>query len=191
MRPAAPLGGSAPAHRARPLAFVDVDGVLNRFVSTEIAAERGYDTVTLRPEILPMSFTLHLDPEDTRRLAELSRGFDLAWATTWSHDAPRLVAPRLQLPTDWPVAETEVETAGKVPGILAVAGPRPFVWLDDAPVPEDVALLRRTRTPHLLITIPAPYVTHADPGLATGLTDAHVERALAWAEGLRGRGGGR
>lgn len=166
--------------RVTPLAFIDVDGVLNRFVSSDLAARRGYDTVTLRPAILPMSFTLHLDPQDTRRLGELARRFEMAWATTWSHDAPRLVAPRLQLPGDWPVAETEAETPGKVPGILAVAAGRPFVWLDDAPAPEDLELLRRSRTPHLLITVAAPYLTLADPAGTTGLTDEHVRRAIDW-----------
>jgi hypothetical protein len=170
--------------RVTPLAFIDVDGVLNRFVSAELAARRGYDTVTLTPAILPMSFTLHLDPEDTRRLGELARRFELAWATTWSHDAPRLIAPRLQLPGDWPVAEPDAETAGKVPGILELAGGRPFVWFDDAPAPEDRELLRRSRTPHLLITVPAPYLTLADPAGSTGLTDEHVRRALAWAADL-------
>jgi hypothetical protein len=82
----------------RPYLLIDVDGVLNPFGSG------------VRPE----GFSRHqligydevwLSPRHGQWLNQLATWFDLVWATTWEHDAPRLIAPILKLPTDLPVIE--------------------------------------------------------------------------------------
>lgn len=168
----------------KPFAFLDVDGVLNHFVSAEVAALREYRRITVVPASLPVEFTVTLDPADRDRVLRLAQHFRIAWGTTWEHDAPRLLAPELGLPTTWPVALIDRTDASKVPGILEVAQGSPFVWFDDDVGATDLARLERVSQPHLLVEVPAPWITGDFPDVPTGLTDELVDRAIAWAQGL-------
>ena len=77
-----------------------------------------------------------LDPTvGPRRMA---RGCELGWASTWMDDANDAVAPRLGLPrlpvVGWPEAHTDEGPHGlhwKTRPLLAWAGHRPFIWIDD------------------------------------------------------------
>lgn len=119
---------------------------------------------------------LHLDRADAGRLRSLADVVDLAWGTTWEHQAAELVAPRISLEAStWPVAVTRSDDRWiKSPGIMRVAGGRPFAWLDDEARPEDRALLAAYPAPTLLVDV--------DPH--TGLTDEHVAAVRDWATRL-------
>lgn len=87
-----------------------------------------------------------LDPAVGPRLAALD--CELVWASTWRDDANDAVAPLLGLPrlpvVDWPAEPTGGEPADeehtdegprglhwKTRHIVAWAGRRPFIWVDD------------------------------------------------------------
>ncbi len=62
----------------------------------------------------------------------------MVWASTWMADANEEVAPRIGLPelpvVDWPEGYEEQPTRGlhwKTEALVAWAGGRPFVWVDD------------------------------------------------------------
>lgn len=165
---------------SRPLAFIDVDGVLNRNVSTTAARRRGLTrTPKLFPTTIPISTRLVLDPDDKTRLTRLEAHFDLAWATTWEHDAPTLIAPLLGIGHHWPIAINTTPGGSKAPGVRDLAAGRPFVWFDDDLQPEDHHHLRDLDC--LLIDVAAPYVDNTAPAVETGLTDTHIDMALSWA----------
>lgn len=75
-----------------------------------------------------------IDPGHGRRLAALP--CDLVWATTWMDDANEQIAPWLGLPK-LPVVRWPEDDGGptslhwKTRTLLAWAGERPFVWVDD------------------------------------------------------------
>lgn len=168
----------------KPLAFIDVDGVLNRMVSNDVAKHRDYITSTVTPMNWPMRLKVHLDTRDRFRLWALGDHFDLAWATTWEHEAPRLIAPLIGTGHDWPVAINNGMGATKAPGIIELADGRPFVWFDDDISPEDEAICRRAPGQNLLIHVAANRVTKLDPDEPTGLTGDHIEQAITWAKAL-------
>ncbi|HRW19700.1 MAG TPA: hypothetical protein P5181_12725 [Dermatophilaceae bacterium] len=119
-----------------------------------------------------------LHPAHGRWLDELADLSELVWATTWQHEANRVLSPLLGLPQDLPVLPLRMDPlfhgryAWKTDQIADWVGPRPFVWIDDA-------INRRTRDrlgtvgwlgPHLALRI--------DPAL--GLRRADVERVSGW-----------
>lgn len=71
-----------------------------------------------------------------RRL--LALGCELVWATAWMHDANQVIAPLLRLPplpvADLPEAPLEDPVGTlhwKTAALVAAAGGRRFVWVDD------------------------------------------------------------
>lgn len=160
-----------------PIAFLDVDGVLNRDVSNGYARKHKLLTIHLSP----LGFhrlKVTLDPEDSNRLRRLAEVFELAWGTTWEDDANRLISPRLGLPGNLLTAYNRSPLPSKAPGIVEAADGRRFVWFDDAASEQDHLLVREAGG--LLIDVPAHYADLREPGVGTGLTDAHVDRALEW-----------
>lgn len=58
-------------------------------------------------------------------------GVELAWCTTWEHDANTMIGPRIGLP-QLPVVEFGfTATKWKFGAVLDFAGDRPVAWLDD------------------------------------------------------------
>ncbi|MGW6834405.1 hypothetical protein ACWGCI_13460 [Streptomyces sp. NPDC054949] len=137
-----------------PLLLLDVDGPLNPFRS-RLAGLRGYDSHRMRPEIwmsrrAPDSrsarrgLRVRLHPAHGARLLALP--YELAWATTWMHQANTMIAPRIGLPGDLPVIEWPELFAHDPDGLswktrplLAWAAGRPFAWVDDMINPRDRA----------------------------------------------------
>lgn len=164
-------------NETKPLAFIDIDGVLNRFgfaspmdamhyVAHEVEATNGG------------IFLLHVDEADAQRLARLSEHFELAWGTTWEHDAP-MVSHLIGVDSrDWIVATRTREDGElfKSPGIVRAAAGRPFVWFDDDLWDTDSEVLAASGVDNLAILIEDPSV---------GLRDEHVETAIEWAKARR------
>jgi hypothetical protein len=68
----------------------------------------------------------------------MALGCDVVWASTWMDDANEAVAPRIGLPrlpvVRWPEVLTDVGPRGlhwKTRHIVAWAGRRSFIWVDD------------------------------------------------------------
>lgn len=169
----------------RPLLLLDVDGPLNpyaaRWFTTRVARD-GYVFHDVGPVGGFASLRVALHPQHGRWLREPATaddGFDLVWATTWRHEANRVLAPLLQLPPDLPVIDLVPDHrhigrhSWKTDRIADWVGPRPFAWIDDE-------INRHTRSrlggfpwlgPHLALRI-EPH---------QGLGPADVERLRAFA----------
>lgn len=153
----------------KPLAFLDIDGVLNRCCSNSQARRRNLARIHARTA--GHRWPLWLDPADRPRLLRLREHFELAWGTTWERDAHQAVGVQLGLPRFEVVAATDLAEHSKAPGVVRAAEGRPFVWFDDDTVDLEVDASQ----PHLVIEV--------EP--AQGLTDEHIDRAIEWAGGLR------
>jgi hypothetical protein len=172
-----PTTAPAPLPQARPLVYVDVDGVLQPDRPGPGYQPHRYNGPG--PDGSPVTGTVWLHPQHGAWLAELAAaGTNLVWATSWRHLANSFVAPHLGLPGTWPVldiAATGVAFGYSVKRgpVLEHAGTRPFAWLDDDFGPRDPQwATHRTRheAPTLLVPVD-PY---------HGLTRQHVDTVLAW-----------
>ncbi|HUQ59120.1 HAD domain-containing protein [Lentzea sp.] len=159
----------------RPILFLDVDGPLLPF-GHGVAGTPGL---------------ARLDPRHGPRLAALP--CELIWATTWMDEANDEIAPLLGLPElpvatwpDDPATEDADARRGlhwKTRRLVALAGDRPFAWVDDEIGEKDRAWVGRHHSRALLHAV--------DPRL--GLTDADYLALDAWLRrqapaGTRGRG---
>lgn len=152
--------------------FLDVDGVLvlrgeprDGYVEHEVCFRAGTTEAIL------------VNPGHRPWIGSLARHFDVVWATGWELEAPRLLAPLLDLP-DFPVIEfTERPSPGsriaKLRDIAARVGDRRAAWVDDD-FEEDVwPWAERRPWPTLLIR----------PETTRGLQPEHVEALLRFADG--------
>ncbi|MFF1921951.1 HAD domain-containing protein [Streptomyces sp. NPDC058221] len=124
-----------------PLLFLDVDGPLIPFGPATGPGGRHptYPAGPFPPGAGANPLLARIDPALGPRLAAL--GCELVWATTWTHEANEVVAPRLGLPelrvVLWPEPSAEEDRdarAGlhwKTRTLVARAAGRPFVWVDD------------------------------------------------------------
>lgn len=119
--------------------LVDVDGVLNPYAAKPCRRPAGYTTHRLRPsgwEHATNALRVWLTPDHGPLLLDLSRstGWDLVWATTWHHDANRMISPRVGLP-ELPVidfgAHPGTLRGWKYPAVTSYCARRPLVWFDD------------------------------------------------------------
>jgi hypothetical protein len=134
----------------RPLLFLDVDGVLNAFRAWELVHRwRGLVPGNVRaPEgyrhAVADGYDLLLRPEHASWLADLDQRAEIVWATMWMDRAPAALAPVLGYGERWPFVDFRAaqgyalgQRTGqgvgsyKFPGVVAWAGDRPLVWIDD------------------------------------------------------------
>jgi hypothetical protein len=187
---------------AKPLLFLDIDGVLAPFNMQ--VPPNGF--TLRRPEGAPVSF--YFSDELGRGISELARDFEIVWATHWQQWANRVISPLCgldQLETlsfrfrhrfrgdernepDWAAIYEELRSRSdydeildhtpKLHNVAAFAGDRPCVWVDDA-LGQDAGLwaLRRA-APTLLI--------RTEPHL--GLTEEQLEEIRTFAHGLASSG---
>ena len=158
---------------ARPLLLIDVDGVLN-----PLALEP--------PGHVPPGFVAH-DLEGLRVLlarqhgawlTDLGADFDLVWATSWVHDADRLIAELVGVPRGLPVITFDSPQTGwtaKLPDVIRFVGDRPVAWVDDVLGSEDHAWAASRPVPTLLL----------QPDHPECLTRAHNDRQRGFALELR------
>jgi hypothetical protein len=160
----------------KPILFLDVDGVISLF---------GFPS---SQKDMPGPFhwvdgIAHCIPEALgARLERLAERFDLVWATGWEEKANEYLPFILKLSFD----ELPVLTFGgraifgsshwKLQAMDEYAGDRPAAWIDDN-IDEECERWAKHRTaPTLLVRTKS----------ATGMTDAHVEELLRWADGAHG-----
>lgn len=162
---------------ARPILFVDVDGVISLFDLADSARPRGaLHWIDGVEHCIPAELPI--------RLERLSRRFELVWATGWEHRANERLAPLLglaELPTltfDGPAVFGTARW--KLDAIGDYAGQRPAAWVDDSLDGECLEWARRRSAPTLVIRAES----------AVGLTEAHVDELLSWADRFDGRWAG-
>lgn len=172
----------------RPLLYMDVDGVINAWAARGDHPENfelTFAAVAADGRGYPMRV-----PVGTReRVGVLQARFEIVWATTWAHDAVRVLAPQFGFGGDWPVLELDgVERhplaprprmsgphTPKLSPILHHAGDRPLVWVDDEMTRDAMqAISRRNRdvAPSLIVK----------PKPAGGLADRHMRHLIAFAD---------
>jgi HAD domain in Swiss Army Knife RNA repair proteins len=158
---------------SRPLLLVDVDGVISLFGFDHRSPPPGrYQLVDGITHFLSVSAGDYL-----RRLAE---AFELAWCTGWEEKANEYLPLALGLAGPLPhvvfdPSERPAQAHWKLGAIDRHVDPtRPVAWIDDAHDDGCLSWAAARAAPTLLVT--------TDP--AVGLTEAEVERLLAWAAEL-------
>lgn len=123
----------------RALGLLDVDGPLNPTDGKPTRRPHGYTTHRLRPvgfEHAKNPLRVWLAPEHGPMLRRWAERLDveLVWATTWEHDANRMIGPVIGLP-ELPVIEFGQHPGTiegwKYPAVAAYAAGRPLLWFDD------------------------------------------------------------
>jgi hypothetical protein len=145
----------------KPLLFLDVDGVIN---CLNIGA--GYEVVQPDPDGLIAT----VPPGMKARIARLADLYEVVWATAWRGAAHAHFRDYFGLPAEsWRYVDY---SDLKLTEILRTAGERRWAWVDDDIKFELRNLGWRPDMVTGLLVEPAP---------REGLTDAHVERLVAFA----------
>jgi hypothetical protein len=161
-----------------PILFLDVDGVLIPYGSAETVPDSALVAIA-GPD--PTAALLdRIDAAHGPRLAQL--GCDLVWATGWEDEANEVIAPRVGLPRlpvlEWTIDSIDEGPVGlhwKTRELVAFAGGRPFVWVDDELGDGDRGWVARHH--------PAPALLHhIDPHV--GLRAADITTIGAWLAAL-------
>ena len=162
----------------KPVCFLDVDGVINTVRPNE---ETGHTMVC-------EGFNICMPKTTKENIERLSEYFDMVWLTTWEHKANTHFTPFWGL-EEWPVVEWNTrrkfsESPNKIVGAIHwfnEHGNRPWVMIDDDAYwhwgnlsEGDVEALPGDR----LLLAPDHWI---------GMTDAHVEEAVQFAESLNER----
>ncbi|MBV9716866.1 MAG: hypothetical protein JOZ64_15940 [Solirubrobacterales bacterium] len=157
----------------KPLLLVDVDGVISLFGFDASRPPAGrYQLVDGILHLLSASAGEHL--------RALAAQFELAWCTGWEEKANDYLPLALELgqPLPWLCFDGAPPCPGahwKLAAIDAFAGPdRPLAWIDDAH--DDACRTWATARPA------ATLLVATEP--ADGLTGAHVQLLLGWAQRL-------
>jgi len=172
----------------RPLILLDVDGPLSPWAARRDAKPDGYVEHRMR---LPgwcrrKPLRMWLNPAHGPALLELAAqaGAELAWATSWEHQANTMMGPAIGLPT-LPVVEFGDLTPRRGRTFTWKFGPvgrfaagRPLAWLDDDfdtyPAARDAFLAARADLTTELIAV--------NP--RTGIDDGHLAELADWVRSL-------
>ncbi|WP_372350112.1 hypothetical protein [Streptomyces sp. KL116D] len=153
----------------RPLLLLDVDGPLNPYAA-RFPRLHGYHAHRLSPS----TWLARQEPGSRSRRRGLrvvlhpghgallrALPYELAWATTWMHEANEMIGPAIGLAGELPVIEWPELFAHDPDGLywktrtlVEWAAGRPFAWVDDMVTERDVAYVRAHHdAPALLLTI--------------------------------------
>ncbi|MFF5446718.1 hypothetical protein [Streptomyces sp. NPDC012888] len=167
----------------KPLLLIDVDGPLNPYAAQPQRRPAGYTTHRMRPtgwtEGKPLR--VWLNPGHGAELTELSRWYELVWATTWKDEANDWIGPHLGLPrlpyVDWPQMHGRAPrgTFWKTQYVLDHAAGRPFAWIDDDITAADREYVETYHPGHALLR---------SVDARTGLTGADFDALADWAAAL-------
>ncbi len=164
---------------ARPLLFLDVDGVLALSVGS--GAPDGFVPYTVTAST-GQEHRVWLNPRHGTWLNELGEHFEIVWATGWENDAPRLLGPLLGLAPMRAIVFTERPRVGvrlrKLPDVADFAGDASAAWVDDDLDAEMVRWADQRNAPTLLV----------EPDSAHGLTRDHVRQLIRFSEDVAGTG---
>lgn len=161
----------------RPICFLDVDGVIN--ACPDLPPEKSERL--FRAEGYPICYPLGLQ----KRIVTLQSVFEMVWLTTWEEKA-NAAFPHVTAGTEWPFVEWGrfgcKLVGAKVWMEKTDNAGRPFVQIDDDFYDWECHNLKH-RDFDLEIEFPQPRL-HIAPNCAQGLTDKHVDQALAFVERL-------
>jgi hypothetical protein len=164
----------APDTPAKPILFVDVDGVISLF---------GFAST---PSSFPGRFhwidgVAHCIPDVLGdRLIRLADRFELVWATGWEEKANEYLPFILGLPnSELPCLVFQGRAVfgsahWKLDAIDEYAGDRPAAWIDDNLDDACQLWAAHRQAPTLLV----------ETRSASGMTEEHVEELLAWVDGV-------
>ncbi len=155
----------------RPVLAVDVDGVVSLF-----GFDRPLDEVGGRFHLIDGVAHCISDAAGAQ-LRRLGGTYELVWATGWEDRANDHLPLLLGLPTELPVlyfdGRARFGTAHwKLDALEEYARDRPLAWIDDSLDESCHQWASRRRAPTLLV----PTESHV------GITPAHTEALLSWAE---------
>lgn len=166
----------------RPLILLDVDGPLSPWAAPRHAKPAGYVEHQLKVSRWGRrKLRMWLDPGHSPKLLALAGAADaeLAWATTWEHQANTLMGPAIGLPRLRVVEFPGEPTEWKFPAVARFGAGRPLAWLDDDfdtfPQARREFLDRRGELPTELIAV--------NP--RTGLTTEHFDALETWLRELK------
>ena len=157
---------------ARPILFVDVDGVISLFGFESAGAD-------LPGPLHWVDGIAHCISEGCgKRLEKLADRFELVWATGWEEKANEYLPFLLKLPfEDLPVLSFDGRAIfgsahWKLDAIDTYSAGRPAAWIDDNLDDECRAWAQTREEPTVLIQTDSPI----------GMLDEHVDELLAWAD---------
>lgn len=206
----------------RGLLAIDVDGPLNPYANKPYRRPPGFKSYRLTRDgrfLTGRDFRRHkgmfvwLHPDHGRQIHDLARETRLqpVWATTWLHDANRLIGPAIGLPElpvitfsedslsapPWP--QWRLDGPWKYPDVAAYAGNLPIAWLDDEhdlslaadgisvlPHPTRRAFLdaRAAARDRFLRDRATTHTLLCQVNPSTGITAQHHEQIRTWAATL-------
>jgi len=176
-----------PREGAKPLLFIDVDGVISLFGFREgygLAAGDVPFSQCPPGGLHSINGVLHYISSDCgAHLTRLAACYELVWATGWEEAANDYLPHLLGLEGHLPVLTFDGRVAAgaahwKVDAISDYAGDRPLAWIDDN-IDETCHAWAATRPAPTLIIETLRHV---------GMGQEHVELLLEWAADLNGRG---
>jgi hypothetical protein len=161
----------------QPVLFLDVDGVL---IPYGLGPAPDSATVLMAGPDADDEMLSRINPALGPRL--LSLGCDLVWATGWEDEANDVISPRVRLPRlpvlAWNSADLESGPARlhwKTRGLVACAGGRPFVWVDDE--------ISEADRDWVVLDHPAPALLYRIDS-HIGLTEADIDVIERWLDDL-------